>query len=63
MQRDVSYSQLTIDGRAVSHPPPKPRIRCRDCDKYVTLTTEGYYHHHKDGWGNVCPAVGKRPER
>lgn len=62
-QRDESYSQLTIDGDAVSHPPPTPRVTCPECRKLVTLTDRGELRQHKvDKWGGPCLMSGRRYE-
>lgn len=50
--------QLTIDGGAVKHPPPRPVVTCPDCDKSVTLTVGGLYHKHSNGFGEECPRSG-----
>lgn len=62
-QRDQSVTQLTLDGREVPHPPPRPRVTCRECHKTVTLTNAGEYHKHNIYDYQVCPNSGKRFER
>lgn len=59
-----NMEQLTIDGGAVPHPPPRPKVTCPDCGKTVVLTDRGELHAHKvDRWGGPCPLSGRRYER
>jgi len=55
--------QLTIDGGEVAHPPPAPRVKCVECDKFITLVKDGTLRHHTNGWGEVCPRTGLRNDR
>jgi hypothetical protein len=56
-------TQLTLGGGEVSHPPPRPRGRCPDCQKMVTLTEHGELRQHNIYKGERCPMSGKRPGR
>lgn len=58
-----TYSQLTLDGRAVTHPPPRPKVTCPECRKLVTLTGRGELHQHNIYTGERCPMSGRRYEQ
>lgn len=51
--------QLTIDGGEVSHPPPRPKAKCPECGKFITLNDGGELRHHLDEGGEVCPMAGR----
>jgi hypothetical protein len=61
--RDFGLRQLTIDGREVSHPPPRPKAKCPECAKLVTLNDGGELRHHTNGWGEICPMAGQHLPR
>lgn len=60
---DSALRQLTIDGDEVSHPPPRPRVRCPECEKLITLNDGGELRHHRDEGGEVCPMAGEHLPR
>jgi hypothetical protein len=53
--------QLTIDGGEVSHPPPRPKAMCPECEKLIALNDGGEFRHHGDEAGEQCPMSGRRP--
>ena len=52
--------QLTLEGGAVKHPPPKPRGKCPDCEKLITFNDDGTFRHHHTYEGQVCAMSGRR---
>jgi len=61
--KDTGMRQMVLGGGEVPHPPPRPKMKCPECDKLVTLNDGGEFRHHTNGWGERCPMAGARPNR
>jgi hypothetical protein len=56
--------QLTIDGREVPHPPPRPRVTCPVCGKLIALAFNGTLFKHKEhAHGRECSMSRRRYEK
>lgn len=57
-----SYTQLTIGGGEVRHPPPLPSLQCPGCDRWIKLTRTGLIKQHQEHVrGPQCCFSGVRP--
>lgn len=50
--------QMTVDGGSVPHPPPKPRAKCPECERLITISQDGRFRNHNIDKHNKLPDVG-----